>query len=88
MRPPDIINTMRHTQNITDKDQVYATIGGTHLLRASEERLEKTIADLGEIGIWRLGASYCTGSHATARLAAGFKDVFFVNNAGTRVTLP
>ena len=83
-----IINTLRHAQNLTGKELVYAVIGGTHLYRASEERIDKTIAGLKEIGIQRLGVSHCTGFHATARLAREFPDMFFLNNAGTRVTLP
>jgi len=83
-----IINTVRHAQNLTGKEQVYATIGGTHLLRTSDQRLEKTIADLREIGIQRLGVSHCTGFRASARLAQEFEDIFFMNNAGTRFTLP
>ena len=83
-----IVNTLRHAQKLTGKELVYAAIGGTHLFRASEERLEKTIADLREIGIQRLGVSHCTGFRASMRLAQEFEDVFFLNNAGTRVTLP
>jgi len=83
-----IVNTLRHAQTLTGKELVYAAIGGTHLFRASEERLEKTIADLKEIGIQRLGVSHCTGFRASARLAQEFEDVFFMNNAGTRFTLP
>ena len=83
-----IVNTLRHAQNLTGKELVYAAIGGTHLFRASDERIERTIADLGEMGIQRLGVSHCTGFHASARLAQEFEDAFFLNNAGTRLTLP
>ena len=83
-----IINTLRHAQNLTCKELVYAAIGGTHLFQASEEQLEKTITDLREIGIQRLGVSHCSGFRASARLAQEFEDIFFMNNAGTRVTLP
>ena len=83
-----IVNTLHHAQILTGKELVYAAIGGTHLLRAPEERLEKTIADLREMGIQRLGVSHCTGFRASARLAQEFEDIFFMNNAGTRVTLP
>jgi len=83
-----IINTVHHAQNLTGKELVYAVIGGTHLFRASKERLEKTIADLREIGIQRLGVSHCTGFRASTRLAQEFEDIFFMNNAGTSVTLP
>jgi len=83
-----IINTVRQAQNLTGKELVYAAIGGTHLFRASEERAEKTITGLREIGIQRLGVSHCTGFRASARLAQEFENIFFMNNAGTRVTLP
>jgi 7,8-dihydropterin-6-yl-methyl-4-(beta-D-ribofuranosyl)aminobenzene 5'-phosphate synthase len=83
-----IVNTLRHAQNLTGKELVYADIGGTHLFRASDERIERTIADLKEMGIQRLGVSHCTGFHASARLAQEFEDAFFLSNAGTRLVLP
>ena len=83
-----IVNTLRHAQKITGKEFVYAVIGGTHLLRASDERIERTIADLKEMGIQKLGVSHCTGFHASARLAREFEGVFYLNNAGSRITLP
>ena len=83
-----IINTLRHARNLTGKELVYAVIGGTHLIGASEERMERTIADLREMGIQRLGVSHCTGFPASARLSQAFEDSFFLNNAGSRFTLP
>jgi 7,8-dihydropterin-6-yl-methyl-4-(beta-D-ribofuranosyl)aminobenzene 5'-phosphate synthase len=83
-----IVNTLRCAQNLTGKELVYAAIGGTHLFRASEERIGHTIADLKQMGIQKLGVSHCTGFHASARLAQEFEDAFFLNNAGTRLTLP
>jgi 7,8-dihydropterin-6-yl-methyl-4-(beta-D-ribofuranosyl)aminobenzene 5'-phosphate synthase len=83
-----IVNTLRHARNLTGQEMVYAVIGGTHLIGASEERMEKTIADLSEMGIQRLGVSHCTGFPASARLSQAFENSFFLNNAGTRFTLP
>lgn len=83
-----LINTLRHAQKITGKKLIYAVIGGTHLFRADEERIERTIVDLTEIGVKKLGVSHCTGFAASARLAEEFTDSFFLNNAGTRLTLP
>jgi 7,8-dihydropterin-6-yl-methyl-4-(beta-D-ribofuranosyl)aminobenzene 5'-phosphate synthase len=83
-----IINTLRHAQNLAGKDLVYAAIGGTHLFRASEGRVDKTIADLKTMGIRKLGVSHCTGYRASARLLQEFEDIYFPNNAGTRFTLP
>jgi 7,8-dihydropterin-6-yl-methyl-4-(beta-D-ribofuranosyl)aminobenzene 5'-phosphate synthase len=83
-----LINTLRHAQKITGKDLIYAVIGGTHLFRAGEERIRRSVADLKDIGIQKLGVSHCTGFAASARLAQAFPEAFFLNNAGTRLTLP
>jgi 7,8-dihydropterin-6-yl-methyl-4-(beta-D-ribofuranosyl)aminobenzene 5'-phosphate synthase len=83
-----IVNTLQHAKKITGKDLIYAAIGGTHLLRASEERLEKTAAALLEMGVQYMGASHCTGFKASAYLAQVFGERFFLNNAGTQLTLP
>jgi 7,8-dihydropterin-6-yl-methyl-4-(beta-D-ribofuranosyl)aminobenzene 5'-phosphate synthase len=83
-----IINTLKQAQKITGKELIYAAIGGTHLLHASEERLEKTAAALMEMGVQYLGVSHCTGFVSSAYLLRQFGDRFFLNNAGTRLTLP
>ena len=83
-----IVNTLRHAQKLTGKELVYAAIGGTHLFRASEERLAKTAAALREMGVQKLGVSHCTGFAASVYLAQEFGDAFFLNNACTRFTLP
>ncbi len=83
-----IINTVRCAQKVTGQEPVYAVIGGTHLYRASEERIWQTVADLREIGIKKLGVSHCTGFQASAIFAQEFGEAFFLNNAGHSFTLP
>lgn len=83
-----IINTLHHARRITGNESVYAVIGGTHLIGASEERLGRTVTDLKKMGIRKLGVSHCTGFYAASRLAQEFGDAFFLNNAGTRFSLP
>jgi 7,8-dihydropterin-6-yl-methyl-4-(beta-D-ribofuranosyl)aminobenzene 5'-phosphate synthase len=83
-----MVNTLHHAQKLTGQELVYAVIGGTHLYRASTERITKTIADLKEAGIQKLGVSHCTGFVASSKLANEFPDAFFLNNAGTQFTLP
>jgi 7,8-dihydropterin-6-yl-methyl-4-(beta-D-ribofuranosyl)aminobenzene 5'-phosphate synthase len=83
-----IVNTLRHAQKLTGKELIYAAIGGTHLVHASQERLEKTVAALKEMGVQYLGVSHCTGFASSAYLLREFGDRFFLNNAGTRFTLP
>ena len=83
-----LINTLTHACDIAGKDHIYAAIGGTHLLHASEERLQKTADALLEMGVEYLGASHCTGFGAAVFLANIFGERFFQNNAGTQLTLP
>ena len=83
-----IINNLKQAQKVTGKEHIYAAIGGTHLLHASQERLEQTGVALLEMGVEYLGVSHCTGFGAAAYLATLFGDRFFQNNAGTRLELP
>ena len=83
-----IINTLYHAREITGEDRVYAVIGGTHLIRASEQRVVLTIAELKQMGVQKIGVSHCTGQWSSAMLAHEFgQDIFFFNNAGTQKTL-
>ena len=82
-----IINTVRQVQKLTGEQYIHTIIGGTHLMVASPERIEKTANGLKELGLQRLGVSHCTGFNASAALAKEFSEVFFLNNAGTQITL-
>lgn len=83
-----IINTLYHARELTGVELVHTVVGGTHLIRASEERVLLTAAALKELGVQRLGVSHCTGMPAAMMLAQEFGDIFFFNNAGTRITVP
>ena len=82
-----IINTLRHACELTGEDRVYAVIGGTHLLRASEERVLLTVSALQEFGVQRVGVSHCTSLPASVIMARELGDIFFFNNTGTRLDL-
>ncbi len=79
-----MINIINHFQQTTGEERVYSVVGGTHLISASQERLDKTIADLKKTEIQKLGVSHCTGFDASIRLAEEFKDKFFLNSSGSR----
>ena len=83
-----IVNTIHWAQQLTGMELVRMVIGGTHLMRASEQQIELTIAQLKEVGVQRVGVSHCTGFPASVRMAQEFGNVFFLNNAGTRLALP
>ena len=82
-----VINTLKYAQKLTGVEAIYAVIGGTHLMAASSERINLTVAALKRLDIQRLGVSHCTGLPASAILAREFGEAFFFNNVGTRVSL-
>ncbi len=78
-----IVNTITHAQKLTGCDEVYAVVGGTHLYRASEDRVRLTLEAIKRLDIQRIGVSHCTGPNASAFLAHELGDRFFFNQAGT-----
>ncbi|MBT3275252.1 MAG: MBL fold metallo-hydrolase, partial [Spirochaetales bacterium] len=83
-----VINIIRHAQQLMDTEKVYMVVGGTHLISASEERIDRTISALRDIDVTWLGVSHCTGAPASAKLASAFPGGFFTNNAGNVIKFP
>jgi len=82
------VNVIRHFQNLTGEESVYALIGGMHLMHASEERLSETVRSLKATGVKKLFLGHCTGFHALARLANEFGDALVPIGSGTVHTIP
>ena len=82
-----MINTIYHAQQLTGIKPVYAVMGGSHLISASKERIQRTSAVLKELGVQKLGLSHCTGLPAASFLTQEFGDKFFFNNTGTTTEL-
>ncbi len=78
-----LINTLRYVSDITGKQKIYACIGGTHLMGASDERLQYTIAALREFDLQQVAPCHCTGPRGSLMLFQAFGDHFMHNPAGT-----
>jgi 7,8-dihydropterin-6-yl-methyl-4-(beta-D-ribofuranosyl)aminobenzene 5'-phosphate synthase len=63
-----IINTVRHAQKITGIDELYAVIGGFHLMGADEKRIDATAEVLMELDPEIVRPGHCTGSRAVCIL--------------------
>jgi len=81
-----LISTIMHAQEITGVRDIYAVIGGTHLVSADKTRMEQTVKALRSFNISRLGVSHCTGLKSSAVLANEFSNAFFFNSAGTKTS--
>ncbi len=63
-----VVNTLDYIAELTGRDQVYAVLGGMHLLRATPQRLEATVAALKQYGVQKVGPAHCTGMRAASYL--------------------
>lgn len=84
---PGLINILT-TIKKQFKEKIHAVIGGTHLVEADQERLEKSINFLLEQDIPVIGISHCSGgpdylSYMKSRLGSRF----FYNNTGKRLVV-
>ncbi len=78
-----VINTLNHVLNLSGKKKIYAMIGGLHLGKASDAKLEKIIDHLAGFSLEKIGVSHCTGTNATLALFNRSKDKVFMNTVGT-----
>ena len=64
-----IINIIKHARKITSVEKIAAVIGGFHLIEATDECIEKTVAALDEMDIDLVVPGHCTGLKASAEIA-------------------
>jgi 7,8-dihydropterin-6-yl-methyl-4-(beta-D-ribofuranosyl)aminobenzene 5'-phosphate synthase len=69
-----IINTVQQAQRLSGVSEIYAIVGGFHLLGASDERLDSTVNELMKLNPKVLRPGHCTGARAVCRLMQAFKD--------------
>lgn len=77
-----IINIVSTIKERTGKD-IYAVVGGTHLVEADEERTLKTLEFFKNLGVEKVGLSHCTGQKAVETFEKLAPDMTFVNSTGT-----
>lgn len=81
-----VVNTLRYIRSLVGKRPIHAVIGGMHLGKASQTRLDRTVEALGECDSPLLYPMHCTGFAATARLWMEFPKRVSVCPVGTRLT--
>ena len=81
-----VVNTLDYISNLTNRNKIYAVIGGMHLLNASKERIRRTITVFREYNIQKIGVAHCTGAGAVRRFSDIFLDRCFSCSAGTRIS--
>lgn len=79
-----VINTLQHVRRLTSERPIHAVIGGMHLLRASAERMKRTIEALRDLNVEYVVPAHCTGAKQIALLHCEMPDVWQPCHAGAR----
>ncbi len=69
-----IINTIRHAQKITGVEELYAVLGGFHLMGADDKRIDSTAEALQSLDPTIVRPGHCTGQKAVCRLQEALGD--------------
>ncbi len=79
-----LVNTLRHALGSSGETRLHAVLGGFHLIKASEPRLTRTMADLQELGPNLIVPCHCTGDAAVERLRHTFGKRVVLGSAGAQ----
>lgn len=77
-----IANIVENIKCRTQK-KIYGIIGGLHLSKASDERIEKVLKYFDECNIEFFGVSHCTGEKVTKILRESKKNFIYSNTGNT-----
>jgi 7,8-dihydropterin-6-yl-methyl-4-(beta-D-ribofuranosyl)aminobenzene 5'-phosphate synthase len=78
---PGIVEIIRGFRDTLGRD-VYAVLGGFHLMNDSEEEVRGVIDEMKRLGVKRCGASHCTGERQIAAIRDAFGDNHIPMGAG------
>jgi 7,8-dihydropterin-6-yl-methyl-4-(beta-D-ribofuranosyl)aminobenzene 5'-phosphate synthase len=77
-----MVNTLDYIASLLGASRFHAVIGGTHLVSASEERLQRTAEALERYDLTIVAPCHCTGGRALSYLESRFADTFLSLAAG------
>ena len=80
-----LVNTMRYVCELLGEQEIYAVMGGTHLLSASPDRMQKTVEALKKYNVQKIMLSHCTGLRAYLQLDRAFPGRCSWPASGTRI---
>ena len=80
-----IINILTSIQQFTGL-KLRAVIGGTHLVHATQERIDRTLEALDQMDLEKVAVSHCTGE-AVPQVRDHFKEKFIFNCTGNIIEM-
>jgi 7,8-dihydropterin-6-yl-methyl-4-(beta-D-ribofuranosyl)aminobenzene 5'-phosphate synthase len=83
-----LVNTLDYASQVTGLSRIHAVLGGMHLVNASENRINRSVAALRDYDVRVVGPAHCTGLKATAAMLNAFADQFVSLRAGAAMSFP
>lgn len=81
-----IVNAVKQAQKVTGIKKIHAVMGGFHLLWASPEKIQRTVADIKATSPDYIIPNHCTGFGAIMAFAKEMPEQFIFSTVGTRFT--
>jgi len=78
-----VINTLDYITKVTGTKNVYAIMGGFHLVGSGKLKISKVIDNLERFGVQRIGPGHCTGMEASLELRIAYPKRCFMCSVGT-----
>jgi len=82
-----VVNILNYIADLTQATQFFAVLGGMHLLRASNERIEKTQTAFEQYNLQKIGPAHCTGTKPIENFKNAFPEQYFTCSVGTQIDL-
>ena len=80
-----VVNTIQYVSELTGENRIFAVMGGTHLISASADRLQKTIAAFRQFDLQKIMLCHCTGMKAFSELVTALPGRCSWPGAGSKV---
>ncbi len=77
-----LVIILKHVHEMYGEEKIYLVIGGTHLVNASNARIQKTIDTLKDYHVEKIAASHCTGEPAVISFHEALGDKMIPNHVG------
>jgi len=78
---PGIVAIAKRAKKELSRD-IYMVLGGTHLLRHSDDDLQQVVDGLKKLGVQKVGATHCSGDKAISMFKQTFGDGFIKMGVG------
>lgn len=76
-----IVNIIKKAKEILDKD-IYLVFGGFHLMRHSDDEVNKIIQEFKKLGVLKCGPTHCTGEKAIQLFKQAYGDNYVKMGTG------